>query len=43
MTRTFTLDASAGASFKLGGGHGPVHHFHALWPSDSLERGRKKE
>ena len=21
----------AGAQFELGHGHGPVHHFHAMW------------
>jgi hydroxymethylpyrimidine/phosphomethylpyrimidine kinase len=41
--RYLTGAITAGATFKLGSGHGPVHHFHALWPSDSLERGRKKE
>lgn len=41
--RYLTGAITAGATFKLGGGHGPVHHFHALWPSDSLDRGRKKE
>lgn len=24
---------AAGASYQIGKGHGPVHHFHALWPS----------
>jgi hydroxymethylpyrimidine/phosphomethylpyrimidine kinase len=23
---------AAGAAFSIGQGHGPVHHFHALWP-----------
>lgn len=23
---------AAGASYRIGHGHGPVHHFHALWP-----------
>jgi hydroxymethylpyrimidine/phosphomethylpyrimidine kinase len=23
---------SAGAAFAIGQGHGPVHHFHQLWP-----------
>ena len=23
---------AAGASYEIGHGHGPVHHFHALWP-----------
>ena len=41
--RYLTGAITAGATFRLGAGHGPVHHFHALWPSDSLERGRKKE
>ena len=41
--RYLTGAITAGATFKLGTGHGPVHHFHALWPSDSPDRGRKKE
>ncbi|RYC33179.1 bifunctional hydroxymethylpyrimidine kinase/phosphomethylpyrimidine kinase [Lichenibacterium minor] len=26
-----------GASLDVGGGHGPVHHFHALWPVGETE------
>jgi hydroxymethylpyrimidine/phosphomethylpyrimidine kinase len=26
---------AAGADLALGGGHGPVHHFHALWPPEA--------
>ncbi|NTW50104.1 MAG: bifunctional hydroxymethylpyrimidine kinase/phosphomethylpyrimidine kinase [Chlorobiales bacterium] len=25
----------AGKEYKLGSGHGPVHHFHALWPENT--------
>ena len=24
---------AAGSSYRIGRGHGPVHHFHALWPA----------
>jgi hydroxymethylpyrimidine/phosphomethylpyrimidine kinase len=27
-----TAALTAGADFSIGHGHGPVHHFHALWP-----------
>jgi hypothetical protein len=39
--RYLTGAITAGATFKLGTGHGPVHHFHALWPSDSPDRGAR--
>ena len=28
---------SGGASLDVGGGHGPVHHLHALWPVEESE------
>ncbi len=34
--RQYIQDAiEAGAAFKLGHGHGPVHHFHALWREEA--------
>ena len=35
------LHAALAASDQLdvGGGHGPLHHFHALWPSDARANG----
>lgn len=27
-----TAAIAAGAAYKIGHGHGPVHHFHSLWP-----------
>ncbi len=29
-----TKAIAASDSLSVGGGHGPVHHFHALWPND---------
>ena len=29
-----TRAIEAGAGLRIGGGHGPVHHFHALWPRE---------
>lgn len=29
---------TAGARYKIGHGHGPVHHFHALWQSPETEK-----
>lgn len=36
---------AAGAALEIGGGHGPVHHFHALWPSarPPSQRGQSQE
>jgi hydroxymethylpyrimidine/phosphomethylpyrimidine kinase len=31
--KSYISDAiRAGAPYRLGGGHGPVHHFHGMWP-----------
>ncbi len=30
-----TAAITAGAPYRIGRGHGPVHHFHALWPSEA--------
>jgi hydroxymethylpyrimidine/phosphomethylpyrimidine kinase len=31
--KTYITEAlTAGADFSIGHGHGPVHHFHAVWP-----------
>ena len=30
---------AASGRLTVGGGHGPVHHFHALWPSDQAAEG----
>ena len=31
--KSYISDAiRAGAPYRLGGGHGPVHHFHRIWP-----------
>ena len=27
-----TAEAAAAGQLQVGSGHGPVHHFHALWP-----------
>jgi hydroxymethylpyrimidine/phosphomethylpyrimidine kinase len=33
LAKRYVADAIAAAdSLEVGGGHGPVHHFHALWP-----------
>jgi hydroxymethylpyrimidine/phosphomethylpyrimidine kinase len=33
QAKTYITGAlTAGADFSIGRGHGPVHHFHALWP-----------
>jgi hydroxymethylpyrimidine/phosphomethylpyrimidine kinase len=29
-----TAAIAASSSLAVGSGHGPVHHFHALWPED---------
>ncbi|GGF62108.1 hydroxymethylpyrimidine/phosphomethylpyrimidine kinase [Azorhizobium oxalatiphilum] len=34
--RYITGAIAAADQLKVGSGHGPVHHFHALWPSRSL-------
>lgn len=32
---------AAGERLEVGRGHGPLHHFHALWPSDAAMRIRR--
>ncbi len=32
-TASIAAAIAAGASYRIGRGHGPVHHFHALWPA----------
>ncbi|MDZ7667581.1 MAG: bifunctional hydroxymethylpyrimidine kinase/phosphomethylpyrimidine kinase [Desulfotignum sp.] len=32
---------AAGADFSIGHGHGPVHHFHALWPGRQMAAKRQ--
>jgi hydroxymethylpyrimidine/phosphomethylpyrimidine kinase len=29
-----TAALAASSKLSVGGGHGPVHHFHALWPRE---------
>ena len=37
--KSYITDAIAGSdSLHVGGGHGPVHHFHALWPGVDISR-----
>ena len=38
-----TAAITAGARYKIGHGHGPVHHFHALWASPETEKDVKKD
>ena len=35
--RYLTRALAESESLRVGGGHGPVHHFHALWPPDPME------
>ncbi len=41
--KAYLTDALAAADrLRVGHGHGPVHHFHALWPDQARARGRKR-
>jgi hydroxymethylpyrimidine/phosphomethylpyrimidine kinase len=42
--RAYVLEAIRRADeLQVGGGHGPLHHFHALWPGANARQARSKE
>jgi hydroxymethylpyrimidine/phosphomethylpyrimidine kinase len=42
--RAYVLEAIRRADeLQVGGGHGPLHHFHALWPGANARPARSKE
>jgi hydroxymethylpyrimidine/phosphomethylpyrimidine kinase len=42
--RAYVLDAIRRADdLQVGGGHGPLHHFHHLWPSANVRQARFQE